>query len=429
MNSHDLIVVGAGIHGAGVAQAAAAAGLRVLILEQYARPATGTSCKSSKLIHGGLRYLETAQLSLVYECLRERGRLLRNAPDLVRLVPFYIPIYRHTTRRPWQIRAGLSLYALLGGFRREARFRKLPRSAWHTLDGLDQEGLQAVFRYYDGQTDDAALTCAVIDSARQMGAKLMTESRLVSATLEEDAVVVTAEQGGRPVVVRARALVNAAGPWANTVLSAIHPPVEAVAIELVQGTHIVVPGDMKGQMYYLEAPSDRRAVFVMPWGGQTLIGTTETLFRGDPADVQAQEQEIEYLLETFKHYFPGRRAERGDVVSAFAGLRVLPMGQGAAFSRPRDTRLHVDRENKPRVLTIYGGKLTTYRATAIRVMHRLGMSLPRAQGSGDTRRLKLTKPGKEGEGSSNFKVQNSKPEEGAEGGGGNSTLNVQRRAS
>ncbi|HUR29342.1 MAG TPA: FAD-dependent oxidoreductase, partial [Planctomycetota bacterium] len=171
MSDFDLVVVGAGILGAGVAQAAAAAGASVLLLEER-EIACGTSSRSSKLIHGGLRYLETAQFGLVRESLAERKILLAIAPHLVRLVDFHVPIYRTTRRRPWQLRAGLSLYSALGGFGRDSRFQKLARHEWSSLDGIATKDLQAVFRYRDGQTDDAALTRAVVQSAVALGCEL-----------------------------------------------------------------------------------------------------------------------------------------------------------------------------------------------------------------------------------------------------------------
>ena len=160
-SSHDIVVIGGGIHGAGVVQAAAAAGYRTLLLEKEGL-AHGTSSRSSKLIHGGLRYLETLQFSLVQESLGERAILLRIAPHLVRLIPFYVPVYRGTLRRPWQIRIGLSLYALLGGLRKESLFRSVPKDQWTDLDGLDPSGLQSIFQYWDAQTDDAELTRGVV---------------------------------------------------------------------------------------------------------------------------------------------------------------------------------------------------------------------------------------------------------------------------
>ena len=171
MQEYDVIVVGGGIHGAGVLQAAAAAGHSALLIEKSAL-ASGTSSRSSKLIHGGLRYLESGQFSLVRESLQERAVNLRIAPDLVELKPFFIPIYADTRRRPWQLKLGLSMYALLGGFDTSTRFGSVPRREWAQLDGLDTRNLDAVFRYHDAQTDDAQLTRAVVDSARALGGEI-----------------------------------------------------------------------------------------------------------------------------------------------------------------------------------------------------------------------------------------------------------------
>ncbi|MGH8363082.1 MAG: FAD-dependent oxidoreductase, partial [Gammaproteobacteria bacterium] len=213
---YDLVIVGAGIHGAGIAQAAAAAGHRALVLEQQAI-AAGSSSRSSKLVHGGLRYLEQFDFKLVHESLVERERLLKLAPLLVKLVPFYIPIYRNTRRRPWEIRAGLSLYALLGKLRAHARFRVLPRRNWDRLDGLRQNGLQAVFQYWDAQTDDAALTRAVMNSAVSLQAQLNVPASFSYAELEDHGCHVTFSHAGAERQIRCRVLVNAAGPWVNHV--------------------------------------------------------------------------------------------------------------------------------------------------------------------------------------------------------------------
>ena len=178
---YDVVVVGAGIHGAGVAQCAAASGYRVLVLEQYG-PAAGTSSRSSKLIHGGLRYLETAQFPLVRQSLAERETLLRIAPLLVHRLEFFVPVYRETRRRPWELRLGLSLYAVLGGLGPQHRFRSLGRAEWGGLGGLRTEGLAAVYSYLDAQTDDAALTRAVLDSARSFGAEVSCPAAFQKAT-------------------------------------------------------------------------------------------------------------------------------------------------------------------------------------------------------------------------------------------------------
>src|SRR3984957_18551600 len=167
MQEYDVIVVGGGIHGAGVMQAAAAAGHSTLLIEKCAL-ASGTSSRSSKLIHGGLRYLESGQFALVRESLRERAIHLRIAPDLVHLKPFFIPVYDDTRRRPWQLKAGLSIYALLGGFDASTRFGSVPKREWAKLDGLETRGLDAVICYQDAQTDDARLTRAVVQSALEL---------------------------------------------------------------------------------------------------------------------------------------------------------------------------------------------------------------------------------------------------------------------
>ncbi|MGE0372495.1 MAG: FAD-dependent oxidoreductase, partial [Gammaproteobacteria bacterium] len=300
---YDVAVIGAGIHGAGVAQAAAARGLAVLVLEQ-ADIASGTSCRSSKLIHGGLRYLETGQFTLVRECLRERALLLRLAPDLIRLQPFHLPVYADTRRRPAQLRLGLALYAALGGLKAANRFRSLPRREWSTLDGLETKGLQQVFRYWDAQTDDRQLTRAVMASAQALGARLVLPATFTGAGLSDRGCAITYTHAGGEHSCEARVLINAAGPWVNTVLEKIRPHMEPRAIELVQGAHLLIDGALNRGIYYMEAPRDGRAVFAMPWQGKLLLGTTETPYAGDPAAVTPRQQEQDYLLETLAHYFP-----------------------------------------------------------------------------------------------------------------------------
>jgi glycerol-3-phosphate dehydrogenase len=376
----DVVVVGGGIHGAGVLQAAAAAGQRAMLLEER-EPAAGTSSRSSKLVHGGLRYLETFQLGLVRESLRERAILLRVAPSLVRLVPFHVPVYRDTSRRPWKIRAGLTLYALLGNLARDARFTSLPQSAWGTLDGLRTDGLEAVFRYQDGQTDDAALVRGVIASAESLGARAIAPARFAGATREGNGYEVRWVEGAAVKTCRALALVNAGGPWIEDVRRKIAPEPPGFEVDLVGGAHVEIEGTFERGIYYTEAPSDRRAVFVMPWKERTLVGTTETPYKGDPAAVKPLPEEIEYLRATFARYFPGRESQ---VVRAWAGLRVLPRSAGSPFVRRRDTTLVCDDEREPRTVAIYGGKLTGYRATAEKVMRLLSRSLPERKKVGDT---------------------------------------------
>ncbi len=368
----DIVVIGGGIHGVGVAQAAACAGYSVMLLEKTTL-AHGTSSRSSKLIHGGLRYLSHQAYGLVRESLRERALLLRLAPDLVRLIPFHIPVYPQTTHRPLHLRAGLSLYALLGGLHRENLFSLLPKRAWGDLDGLETDRLQAVFRYYDAQTDDAALTRAVMHSAIAYGADLRYPATFTTARIHAQGCHIAYRMADTEHECSASVLVNAAGPWADKVDSCITPRPTPVAIDLVQGAHLVLPDPARHGGYYLEAPQDRRAVFLLPWREGSLIGTTEYVFAGDPQEVKVLDQEKAYLLAVLQHYFP-RRSTR--VVECFAGLRVLPTSADAPFRRSRETRLPVDDPTRPRLLSIYGGKLTGYRATAEKVVRRLSPTLP-----------------------------------------------------
>jgi len=385
----DLVVIGAGIHGTGIAQAGAAAGHSVLLLEQTA-VAAGSSSRSSKLIHGGLRYLETGQFALVRESLRERALMLRLAPALVHLQRFYIPVYAHTRRRPWQLRLGLTLYALLGSLRTDSRFGTVPRDQWHRLDGLDTSDLEAVFYYHDGQTDDRLLTRAVLRSAEALGAQLRCPAQFQGARLEADGVTLSYAQDGQIIESQARVLVNAAGPWAEPVAHRIAPAIRVPPLECVQGANIVLRGQPERGIYYLESPRDGRAVFVMPWQGQMLVGTTESRFHGDPAAVAAHPAEIHYLLGVLKHYFPHARAlGEQDLIASFAGVRVLPGGSGHAFHRSRETQLILDRDERPRVLSIYGGKLTTWRAVCERALARIATSLPRRRALARTDALPL----------------------------------------
>lgn len=369
---YDVAVIGGGIHGVGVAQAAAAAGYKTVLLEQT-ELAAGTSSKSSKLIHGGLRYLESLEFSLVRESLLEREILLKIAPDLVKRQAFYIPVYEHTSRSAWWIGTGLGLYTVLAGGKKHTRFRIVPKSEWPQLDGIKQQGLKTVLQYWDAQTDDAKLTRAVMHSAEEMGADLLCPAQFKAAEITDDDVRIEYSIKNKTSELSAKTLVNAAGPWAADVLAKITPNQPALAVDNVQGTHIELPGSVDKGCYYLEVPKDNRVVFVMPWYKHTMLGTTERVFTGNPAKVKAVDESVEYLLDVYKQYFPDRSQE---VINKWAGLRVLPAATGAAFKRSRETQMPVDDQQQPRVLSIFGGKLTGYRITAEKVIKQLKPSLP-----------------------------------------------------
>ncbi len=385
----DVLVVGGGIHGVGVAQAAAARGFRVSLVEQTAL-AAGTSSKSSKLIHGGLRYLETGSLRLVRANLRERELLLKLAPGLIHRRDFVLPIYAGSRRKPWQVSAGLVLYSALAGFRRETWFRRLPKSEWDRLDGLATDQLTAVYQYPDAQTDDAALTRAVMRSAQDLGAQLHCPARLISTKWESDTWTSECIEvgSGQSLRITSRALVNAAGPWAQRLCSLILPNSPPPEVDLVQGTHIELPGPLTQGCYYAETLPDHRYVFVLPWKGHTLVGTTESLFNGDPATVAPLPEEVVYLTAAYHRLFPQGSTE---LLDAWAGLRVLPRSPATSpFARSRETVLHADRATECNHITILGGKLTGYRLTAEKVMDRLAANIPTARIKAKTSELALS---------------------------------------
>ena len=371
---YDLIIVGAGIHGAAVAEQATEAGLSVFLLEQYSGPAMATSARSSKLIHGGLRYLETLSFGLVRECLLDRRRLINRYPDLVSMQKFYIPVYKETSRSRLMLRAGLSIYGVLGGLDKYSRYSTIPKRDWHKLDGIKQDNLLAVFQYWDGQTDDAKLTARLVEEAQSGGATVSYDSTLISVRHDSTEISVEFKTGDNLTKVTGKALINAAGPWVNRVLDKSSPLTAKLDIELVQGTHLELPGKLTQGVYYLESPQDRRAIFAMPWYDRILFGTTEKVFQGDPGNVSPSETEIDYLLTVYNHYFTDTQLHRGDVIGAWAGLRVLPASSDDPFARSRDTVFHIDAINTPKILSIYGGKLTSHHTTAKKALSKINGS-------------------------------------------------------
>lgn len=366
---YDVVVIGGGVQGCGVAQAAQASGFSTLLLEKQDW-AWATSSRSSKLIHGGLRYLQTGQFKLVRECLAEREWMLDTMPHLVQHNWFVIPLYKDTQFRPWQIHVGLFLYYWLTGRKRHGRFRIIPRKAWGTIPGLKTENLQSVFAYQDAQADDVALTVAIKNSAARYGATCLANAKMTSAVKDgDDGYSVTFEFDGKTQAVSTQMLVNATGPWINETLRQVSPQPNLRDIDLVQGTHIVVEEVLNKKCFYLESPVDHRAVFVLPWKGKTLIGTTETEFEGAPESTTPLQSEIDYLLNTVRHYFPSQPLT---LVDSFSGLRVLPRSTGlSSFLRPRDVMVDVE----DGLISIYGGKLTAWRATSERVLREIEAQL------------------------------------------------------
>jgi glycerol-3-phosphate dehydrogenase len=380
---YDVVVIGGGIHGCGAAQAFAAAGYACLLIEKQDW-AWATSSRSSKLLHGGLRYLQTAQLKLVRECLQEREILLANAPQLAHINWFYLPVYRHSKHKPWALFTGLSLYRVLTGWKNpHGRFKVIPQHAWHTLYGLETRDLCAVFAYQDGQTDDRLLTHAVKDSAISLGVDTACPAELLGAHFQGREWQIDLKLPEGMTTVRSAVLINTSGAWVNDVITRCGST-QCLPLELIQGTHLILEQQLSHACFYLEA-NDGRAVFVLPWHTHTLVGTTETAYIGNPAETTPLPHEVEYLLKTLRDHFPHADTR---IRTQFSGLRVLPASSEKAFSRSRDIRLTDDRG----LISLYGGKLTAYRATADHLLERARPYLPERSRIADTRTLPLKRP-------------------------------------
>lgn len=364
----DLLVVGGGITGAGVALDAASRGLRVALVEQDDF-ASGTSSRSSKLAHGGLRYLQQGEIRLVYQALHERERLRRNAPHLVKLLPFLLPVLtgRGSVIPKKLSRAlGLSmwLYDLTGGARIGKLHERLTADqALAHMPTLPENRVAASYLYYDATVDDARLTLAVartaaidygavaVNGVRFDGLEKDERGRIIAATVTAD---------GRPIRVRCRAVVNAAGVWADEV-QAIDEGEHPASIRPAKGVHITVPWDRirNDIAVVVPVPSDKRAVFVVPWGDLTYIGTTDTDYDGPLDDPPVTEDDVRYLLDAVA--FTG--ITRDDVVGTWAGLR--PLVRAESSGRTADlSRRHRVAVSRSGVVSITGGKLTTYREMA-----------------------------------------------------------------
>jgi len=364
----DVIVIGAGINGAGIARDAAMRGLKVLLIDK-GEPGGGTTSASTRLIHGGLRYLEHFEFGLVRESLREREILLRIAPDFVRALPIAIPIYKQGKRGRLTIRAGMILYDLLSWGKSLPNHRMLSRP--ETLErwpGLNPEGLVGAALYYDAQVEfPERLVEANVRSAREFRAEVFTHARVTSLAVEDGKVsgVGFIREDGLEQFTEAAVVINAAGPWIDFVLE--RAPVESPKlIGGTKGSHLIVPPfpSAPANAIYLEARSDGRPIFIIPWNKLYLIGTTDVRFEGNPDEVRCEDWEIEYLLSEINLAFPNAGVTRANILSTYSGVRPLPVTNDK--DEQSITRRHFIREHPrlPNLLSIVGGKLTTYRSLA-----------------------------------------------------------------
>lgn len=383
--SFDLIIIGAGINGTGIARDAAMRGLRVLLLDK-GDIAGGTTSYSTRLIHGGLRYLEYAEIGLVRESLRERESLLRIAPHLVQPLNFLIPIYAGWRRGPGLIRVGMFAYDLLSFDKSLPWHRVLSPSATLGMEpGLNAAGLRGGARYADGQiTFPERLALENALAAVDHGATVLTYARVEQLVHSDDKIFGVEFHdlmSGQHYKISAPLTINVAGPWVDDVLG------DAGRERLIggtKGTHIVV-GSFPGapsQALYIEAGVDQRPFFIVPWNGQYLIGTTDIPYDGDLNSVIPSEEEITYLIDETNRVILRAQITRADVHYAYAGVRPLPASGGTSTSGI--TRRHIIRDHAPEfdgLVSIIGGKITTYRSLAEETVNlafrKLGRVAPR----------------------------------------------------
>jgi glycerol-3-phosphate dehydrogenase len=362
----DMIVIGGGITGCGIARDAAMRGLRVVLLEQ-GDLASGTSSRSSRLIHGGLRYLEHGHLRLVFEASAERRRLLRLAPHLVRPLRFTWPVYRDARVSGWRLAAGLTLYDALALFRNVGRHHRLDSAEIQKEQpALSRDGLRGGATYYDARTDDSRLALAVAMDARDRGGAILNHTR-VTAVIQRNGRTVGVEARdeltGITRRLSAQMTVNAAGPWSDVVRQ-LEGSKAAPRVQGSKGVHITVDRQRVGNndALTLLSPDDGRVMFALPSGQQTIFGTTDTFTAISPDEVRASESDVDYLLAAANRFFPAARLGRGDVISAWAGIRPLAAtGTGDSVSASREHAIAVTPTG---VVTITGGKLTTFRIMA-----------------------------------------------------------------
>jgi glycerol-3-phosphate dehydrogenase len=350
-------VIGGGINGLGAAWELSRRDYDVTLLEK-GRCGAQTSSATTKMIHGGLRYLEHGHIALVRESLRDRAWLLENLPELVKPIEILLPVYAGSPRGSLTLRAGLTLYDLLAGRSNIARHMAMSADELIARVPLAAEGLRGGFSYWDAQVDDHALARAVMTSAISEGANVREETRVISLRLKENEWVVATESGAEQ---RFDFVVNAAGPWMNALLAENRIRSRYV-LSLVRGSHLVLKNRVAGVGMLLQSLSDRRVFFVLPWKGTTLVGTTEVMHRTSLENVHATGEEIDYLIARFNRYLRDP-VTYDDVASTFAGVRPLVGRALNPSAIGRDYRI----ERRGNLLNIFGGKMTTFRSMAEKV--------------------------------------------------------------
>lgn len=367
-HTFDIAIIGGGINGCGCAADASLRGLSVVLLEQDDL-ASKTSSSSTKLIHGGLRYLEYYEFALVKKALEERQTLLDMAPHLVHPQAFILP-YEHHMRPSWLLRIGLFIYDHLSRKNRLPQCKSINRSDKNPYFFPLRDGLKKGFHFYDAATDDSRLSIANALQAKNHGASIRPYSKVIAADVIDNIWHLTIQpKQGTTYTVRAKTLINAGGPWVKSIADLTQTPVHH-EISLVKGSHILLPKLYEGKHAYLLQHEDKRIVFVIPYHGLSMIGTTDVSYQGDLNQIQISQDEIEYLIALVNSYF-AKEITAKEVIYSWSGVRPLLASEGKeAKSLSRDYHYEYSHASAPTV-SIFGGKITTYRQLAEDIIDQL----------------------------------------------------------
>jgi len=366
----DVFIIGGGINGLGIARECSLQGLSVVCVD-IKDFSSGTSSASSKLAHGGLRYLEQGEFKLVLESCHERERLIKNAPRLVKPLTFLLPIYQDSPFTPFKIKIGLTVYDALSFFKTTqphqmlSKEEVLDREPW-----LDDDGLVGGALYTDAQMDDARLAIETGLQAESFGATILNYITITGIEKHDDLYHIqlhdNLNESKQKHMVKAKLIVNAGGPWSDTIQALLKP--ESPTIRPSKGVHIITKRISQQHAVLLTSKSDNRVYFVIPWNEYSLIGTTDTDYTGSPDEVDITEEDIHYLLHETNQFFPKVYLKKSDIISTFAGLRPLvKTTEENVGSVSREEKIHV----KNNVLTLTGGKYTTYRAISEKVCKKI----------------------------------------------------------
>lgn len=360
---YDVLIIGGGINGAAAANLAAYNGLHTALIEKNAF-ASGTSSKSSKLLHGGLRYLENFEFDLVAEALKERSIQLKSAPTLTRPLGFIVPFYDNDARPAWKVRIGVWLYDLLSGKHLIYPHRCLTRDEVMLLaPGIEEKDLSGGVIYYDAQMDDKGLCLANVESAVKQQADVADQCELKGFIKENGksvGVKVYDKVTKKYFQIKAKHIICTAGPWTNQVMRMDGGALSA-KVRTTKGVHIVYNKQLCGHALLCQHNADGRVFFIIPWKGQSLVGTTDTDYQGRPDDVEVEQEDIDYLLNGAKAAFSEISFSTENITETFAGLRPLVHQAGAPS---KVSRKHIIQQSYSGVIYVMGGKYTTYRKIA-----------------------------------------------------------------